>query len=543
MNGQKPVPHLGDILASLQTVVQSIEQPQGGPQHVSDPTYEAEEEYEEYEPKLYDPFIIPDVEPYDPTRPALPSTFTLSIRPAPAGRREKAKIHTSPKDILPPPAARKYSQTANGDLEKPQTVCWEAFPNDPLRHKLFCGHASVTKTAQPCGPTCRLLPEAESKALGKDIACYSCVIKHRREASPFMAPPKRQPTKRGAPKEESLFIPEDGVAKRQRMATQRRPSGLATSTTTAEYLDKTTRELNADLARDPSLAALAASSAGGRMRTRSTRHGGYALSAELIDNAKESSLHRELQNLKTDGSDALRYKLARKQLYGGDLESNLPDHRRLEPAEGEKPHSYGQSATRRKHVGMSSIPETDHKKIMEEEDGVTVAEEFENEQLLPRAREDFGDDDQDEEEDAGEGGSRGIRADGTYFEEDRNCICEGEVDEALQQCTECEKYFHASCMGVAKFERCNGCKNRRVANQDLADKVLQVNRIAVVKNIGDLRAFRAMRRAEEKETKDREKTDPDAMEVDEPAKRAEGVVQEDVKMSGCTKISAAGGGG
>ncbi len=59
-----------------------------------------------------------------------------------------------------------------------------------------------------------------------------------------------------------------------------------------------------------------------------------------------------------------------------------------------------------------------------------------------------------------EAAGQGVAIDGSYFEQERHCVCWQPADENKQQCEKCEKYFHPACLGVESFETCNECFER-----------------------------------------------------------------------------------
>ncbi|KAK5166635.1 uncharacterized protein LTR77_008179 [Saxophila tyrrhenica] len=479
-------------------------------------------------PVAYDPASTAAPEQYDPTRPAMTfGTFSLAHRPAPASNQEVSQATPSSSFLSAPTqratTKRVESETGFGDTIEAPTVCWDQYRSLPQQHMLACGHMTTTTHPRQCGSSCKLSAKAITEAYGAPIGCYACSRPKRNAASrvttsyrgPFLPHAQRKVNKGKAPaRKDSLFIPEgEGRASEKRMALPSERFGSSARVQKAPRKpkkfdrDEDLRQLNKLIEADPALMKLVASEAGRHMRTRSKIHAGYAYQDELEAAALLSRLPKEVQRLKTDGTDALKFGLRPKQNFLGGSVEDGPDHRRLEVGKSDlKPWSYGKSTTRKKHSAMSSMPAGDYERMLAEEDGVTVSEGLDNEQQLPRAREDYGDGDQDDEFDGNN--ARGIQADGTYFEEERHCAtCELETGEGLEQCADCEKWLHPSCHGETNFERCSACTSRRGAYENFADgifvKPTQARKSTKLRTEADIRAFNARRRAERKEAIER----------------------------------------
>jgi hypothetical protein len=240
--------------------------------------------------------------------------------------------------------------------------------------------------------------------------------------------------------------------------------------------DKALRELNAEMDADPALAKLANDMAPFTGRPMSKLHTGYALGEERDMNATIAKLPREVQNLRTEGTSILRYKLPRKQKAADDPFFAVHDRPIMqETKQDRRPHAYGKSggegkpSIRSKDAGMFSMSTDVYDRMVADEEGVIISSDAQDDLQHPREKDDFGDRDSDDDMEMDE--ARGVRADGTYFEEDRLCSCEMVTDEEVEQCTVCERWFHPSCLGVKKVTKCTDCKDERKGKQNLANSM------------------------------------------------------------------------
>ena len=102
------------------------------------------------------------------------------------------------------------------------------------------------------------------------------------------------------------------------------------------------------------------------------------------------NIPRAMSNLNVDGTDALKYGLARKAKFADDPSFSSPDAAYGAKNEKERPHPYaratrlGQKSIRNQQASEFSIPETTLEQLRAEESGVTFDQEDLTTGIIPR---------------------------------------------------------------------------------------------------------------------------------------------------------------
>ncbi|KAK3725465.1 hypothetical protein LTR37_000435 [Vermiconidia calcicola] len=323
---------------------------------------------------------------------------------------------------------RLFSNSENGNLEEASTACWDQYRFQPYRHVLTCGHVIDTaKVRRACGPNCRPSSGAESKSKGPQILCLerTCVRVRKVQAA----------------REVSIFVPRKGKAP------TRRPTPRAAKKTS-----------------EP-------------MQTNGEDSLFLPEASQAVEPAKATLPPRELANLRTDGTAALRYGTARRGrasgVPGSDKQARQSKSVKVEEQtyEFQGNGAMGQAQDSDPDTGMWSMAEDKYDQNANEQPG-RVLRDLSPSQLLPRIQVDVGDEDDMNEDDSTtlEAQVEGVQPDGSYAAPEIHCVCKSPHDSKMQQCVECERSFHPECIGKKMLGRCKTCavsraKNLRMARQ------------------------------------------------------------------------------
>lgn len=253
------------------------------------------------------------------------------------------------------------------------------------------------------------------------------------------------------------------------------------------------KALNAEIVADEALQKLVASRAESGVRMKSKLHLGYALQKERETEQSLQALPRKLDKLAGMGKPRTirgQYLAADPSFAVHDVEFGEPLFRKRK-AEME---IYG--STMAKYLKTGSDTKASISEDSEDEPVDLPLDTEEGSTKLPREEEDYGDEEPEEDADADE--LAGIRADGSYFEIELHCVCNRPADEEMQQCQQCESFFHPECLGfkVDFFERCNACEQTRLMHQQRAQR-----------SFGKDRSILSQIREDQKKAQQRRKTE------------------------------------
>lgn len=346
-------------------------------------------------------------------------SFALPIRTAPSFQNSMPPA--------PAPPQRLLSRSSNGDLEQAPTACWEQHRFRPYHHVLMCGHEIDTAEIQACGSSCQPSSSAESKPKGPHILCLerSCVrsrmVQARRKANIFIPRKGKVPTRKSTPR--------------------------------------------------------AAKKTSGPMQTDEGDSLFLPEAVEAVQPAKATLRPRELANLRTDGTNALRYGTARRGrpsgVPGPDSQARTSESAKVvkQPYDFQGIGAMEQAKNTAYDVdtGMWSRSEEAHATMVVRQPG-RVERDHSPGEKLPRNQVDRGDE-EDEDEDASERFETqigGVQPDGSYAAPELHCVCKSPHDSKMQQCEECERSFHLKCIRKRRLGLCRACEVSRAKDQRLA---------------------------------------------------------------------------
>lgn len=339
---------------------------------------------------------------------------------------------TPPRPIQPLGSDMDRTRQANAGGVKPKTVCFNMhdLKHHPHHHKLQCGHVVYTLKKEPCANNCAKFASVVERTNAVNFECPNRVCARRMHASMRLerAAFKNNRPYRKCQLSETLG---DGYDSTEVRLEEARKAAQELAEEAARRSDRIERPRGRPTARERSMSpnALAAGREG-RYRDRDplvSRDGSH-----LGAMVRSESLRPRGDTIYMAHDDALHAGFA-PAIDNPKLMKNHKPQAKTQRTEPLDWNSQNFVSKTEKHAFDWSVTPATYKALVEERG----SPEPEEEEALQKTEENVIDDPEEE--------IVPLQGDA----EERYCVCEQPADEHLVACTQCQQYYHPSCIGQA----------------------------------------------------------------------------------------------